>query len=139
MMPSHINVALDARQGSASVCALSLYWVFSDRERRAAPASQQEESPRDRFDRLAARWRDETALTSSTTRIVSHPAYLEIVGMGQEALPLIFEDLRKGPEHWAPALTAITGVQPITAAQAGDMQAIADAWLAWARIHNYLK
>lgn len=99
--------------------------------------SQQKESPRTRFRRLVSRWHDDTVFISSTAQIISHPAYLEIIDMDESALPLIFEELRNGTDHWGPALTAITGVRPVTAAQAGDMQAIADTWLAWARTHGY--
>lgn len=137
MTSSCISVAVDARRGSAAVSAERLYRVFSDRGKRAAPASQQKEPLRARFRRLVSKWQTQTALVSSTTQLISHPAYLEIIGMGDSALPLIFEELRKGPHHWGPALAAITGVQPITADQAGDMQAIADTWLAWARTHGY--
>lgn len=42
-----------------------------------------------------------------------HPAYQQIIGMGEKALPLILRDLRDRPTgHWFWALNAITGEEP---------------------------
>jgi len=62
-----------------------------------------------RFHSLIATWRRETALQSSVTAIAMHPAYQQIIGLGEPALPLIFGELRREPDHWFWALGAITG------------------------------
>ena len=41
------------------------------------------------FDELTALWRAETSHLSRLDKIVAHPAYLKIIGIGHEALPLI--------------------------------------------------
>ena len=93
-----------------------------------------------RFARLREEWQRDTLLTSSVTEMIAHPAYLGIIGMGQIAVPLILEDLLKNePDQWAPALTAITGADPVPAESYGDMQAIAEAWLRWGRLHGHLR
>ena len=43
-----------------------------------------------RVARLLARWRDETAYLSSSTRLTGHPAYLELIALGPTALPFLF-------------------------------------------------
>jgi hypothetical protein len=40
--------------------------------------------------------------------MVTHPAYQQIIGLGKEALPLLFGELRRAPDHWFWALRAIT-------------------------------
>ena len=67
------------------------------------------------FDTLATEWREEQSVLSSAREMAMHPAYLRIIGMGERAIPLILEDLRKSPDHWFIALHAITGVNPVGA------------------------
>lgn len=96
------------------------------------------ETAEQRVTRLLARWRDETAHLSSTTRITSHPAYLELIELGPLALPSIFRDLEKTDDgHLSRALTAITGAHPIPSDERGQIRKIAQAWLRWARENGY--
>jgi hypothetical protein len=76
------------------------------------PTAQQTESIEQKFQRLAAKWRAETGHFSSTSQMVNHPAYQEIIAMGQDVLPLLLRDLAKEPDLWFAALRAITGAQP---------------------------
>ena len=48
---------------------------------------------RERFKLLASSWADDADSLSSATRMASHPAYLEIMGMGQAAIPLLLSEL----------------------------------------------
>ncbi len=89
------------------------------------------------FDRLAAAWLEDTQVTSSLTRMVKHPAYQQIIAMGERAIPPILRDLDQDPKHWGPALHAITGVRPVPAEDAGKLKAVAKAWLQWARDNGY--
>jgi hypothetical protein len=84
-------------------------------------APQQAELERTFFD-LANRWRNETALLSSVTKIAMHPAYQRIIGMGPAALPLLLRELEQQPDHWFWALTAITGEDPVPPEDAGNME-----------------
>lgn len=96
------------------------------------------ESLRDRFARLAARWKDETGHLSSITPMVLHPAYQRIIEMGSAALPLILEDLSRTQDHWFWALQAITGEDPVSPGDRGRVPAMAAAWLAWGRARGLI-
>lgn len=91
------------------------------------------------FYQLAEQWREESAFVSSTTRIISHPAYLQIIAMGEVVVPLILKELQKEPGHWFHALHVITGASPESRRDAGDMKRLADAWIDWGIKHHYLK
>ena len=94
-----------------------------------------------RFCELVQQWHQERGGTSSISEMVACPSYQSIIGMGQAALPLIFDQLcreRTDPDHWHAALVAITGQNPVTNEAYGDLVAIANAWLSWARKTGYL-
>lgn len=86
----------------------------------------------ERFQRLASKWRDETAHLSSMTKLVMHPKYQSIVGLGPSVVPVLLRELRHNPDHWFWALQAITGEDPTRPEDAGDLQKMANAWLKWA-------
>jgi hypothetical protein len=93
-----------------------------------------------RFVSLAKRWRSETRLVNNVSRRTKHPAYQEIIAMGERAVPLILRDLAEnGPSDWFVAITAITGENPITEEMAGDMTLMTEAWLRWGTAMGYLK
>jgi hypothetical protein len=87
------------------------------------------------FGDLAEEWKSDTWHTSSVRRRISHPAYLKIIGMGKEALPFIFEDMRKEPSHWFWALEAIT--RENIAPEATSLSEVHNTWLDWAKSHGY--
>jgi hypothetical protein len=86
---------------------------------------------RNRFNKLVEKWKADTEPTSSISRIVSHPCYLKIIAMGEKALPLILESLADKPDHWFPALAAITDESPAEPGNSSD-EAV-KAWLDWGR------
>ena len=86
------------------------------------PASRQPEALDQRFTRLAAQWRSETALFSSVTEMAMHPAYQAIIGLGPEVVPLLIRDLAGQPSHWFWALKAITGIDPVAPADRGNVK-----------------
>ncbi|MCS6976086.1 MAG: hypothetical protein NZM31_03620 [Gemmatales bacterium] len=90
-----------------------------------------------RFADLVRQWKEATRFTSSITEMAMHPAYQQIIGMGREALPLIFEELRREPDHWFWALRAITGEDPVAPEDRGKLSAMTAAWLRWAEEHGY--
>jgi hypothetical protein len=103
----------------------------------SVPATQKAESVEQKFQRLAAVWRAETDYLSSVTKMVNHPAYQEIIGMGSDVVPSLLRDLQKEPEHWFAALRAITGAQPVPPEDRGQIGKMAEAWLRWAKEHGY--
>jgi hypothetical protein len=91
-----------------------------------------------RVARLLARWRQETAYTSSSTEMKSHPAYQELIALGPAALPALFRDLAQTHDgHLSKALTTITGAHPVPAEDRGKIRRVAEAWLGWARENGY--
>jgi hypothetical protein len=89
-----------------------------------------------KFREHASRWKRETRSCSSRTKMVEHPAYKEIVRMGQAALPFILKELRTDPHYWFPALQAITGEDPVPEADRGIVPKMTDAWLQWGQVHG---
>lgn len=82
-----------------------------------------------RFAELAARCRDQAGSIGEAA-VMQHPAWLEIVSLGEEAVPFMLELLeRDPPEAWFSALQRITKVNPVLA----GCMAPADAWLGWGR------
>jgi hypothetical protein len=89
------------------------------------------------FADLAQEWRDATVFNSSATAMAMHPAYQQIIGMGDAALPMIFQELRREPDHWFWALKAITGEDPVAESDRGQIDKMTTAWLNWADQHGY--
>jgi hypothetical protein len=84
---------------------------------------------------LLQQWHIERGSTSSATAMLMAPACQRIIGMGQDALPLILTQLKSegdDPDHWFWALWAITGANPVPAEVQGDTVKMAHAWLEWA-------
>ena len=90
------------------------------------------------FDRLAAEWKHETEHLSSSTAIVAHRAYQEIIGMGREAIPMILRDLEGTQAQWFSALRSIARESPIQPEDRGDIGAMAAAWLKWGKQRQYI-
>ena len=88
------------------------------------------------FERNRDRWLAETVASSSLEQMAMHPAYQEIIGLGEAALPLIFTELERRPAFWFWALAAITRHTPDH--EEGNFESAREAWLAWGREHEYL-
>jgi hypothetical protein len=100
----------------------------------APPAETMEQ----RVQRLLATWRDETAVISSSTALVAHPAYRELIALGRPALPYLFRDLEQTHDgHLSSALAAITGAQPVQPGDGGRIRLVAERWLNWARENGF--
>src|SRR5262249_162335 len=95
------------------------------------------ETVEQRFRKLETQWKDETGHLSSTTKIVNHPAFREIVGMGQAIMPLMLRDMEERPRLWVWALPEITGADPVPASDQGNIAKMTEAWLRWARENGY--
>jgi hypothetical protein len=91
-----------------------------------------------KFAEAAERWRSETKFLSSSTDIVLHPAYQDILGMGKKALPLIFRELASNGGRWFWALRHITGEDPVNEPDKGKTKVMTEAWLKWAKNNHYL-
>lgn len=102
------------------------------------PSSTQWAYPETRFLTLKKEWEDNTAYLSSMTKIVMHPAYQQIIGMGQIAIPLIFSAMGKNPDHWFWALRSITGKDPVLPEHRGRLKQMTEDWLKWGRENGYI-
>ncbi|MBV6519050.1 MAG: hypothetical protein HCAMLNBO_01805 [Candidatus Brocadia fulgida] len=102
------------------------------------PISTQHANPETRFLTLKAQWEADTAIFSFVTEIALHPAYQQIIGMGNTAIRLILLEMKKRPGHWFWALKSITGEDPVLPEQRGRMKEMAQAWLHWGKEHGYL-
>ncbi|HEB73148.1 MAG TPA: hypothetical protein ENI77_11105 [Nitrospirae bacterium] len=90
------------------------------------------------FQELKITWKNDTAHLSSPFDIAMHESYQRIMGMGEKALPLIFEEMTKEPDYWFWALRHITGENPTRIEHRGNMPLMTEDWLSWARSHSYL-
>lgn len=84
-----------------------------------------------RFLELKDEWLRDTAFHSSLYIIYNHPAYRQIIAMGQSILTFIFYDLRDNDNFWFEALTEITNENVITPEMQGNFSLIKNAWLRW--------
>jgi hypothetical protein len=75
----------------------------------------------------------QTANDSSMARIYSHPAFRQIVELGEAVLPFMYRHLAEEPELWAVALSIVTGADP--AADAGSPEEAIQAWGVWREAH----
>lgn len=80
-------------------------------------------------------WEKETAVLSSITAKIMHPAYLRIIGMGIGVLPLVFEQMKKKPGHWFVALSAITGENPVDSN--ADFATATEQWIDWGQSKGF--
>ena len=92
---------------------------------------------RERFQELADRWQEETIFLSNSEQVNAHPALQEIISMGQPATPLILETMRYQGGHWFEALQQITGADPVSPADYGNIAAMQNSWLQWGEDHGY--
>lgn len=91
-----------------------------------------------KFNKLVDEWRSGTGGLSSPRVISNHPAYLEIINMGEDVLPLIFEDFKNNGGWWFPALRKLTNVNPIPEYAKGNTKLNAEIWLKWGYEHGYI-
>ncbi len=91
------------------------------------------ESVEQRFRQLAAIWEAETLVLSNPNLITNHWAFQEIIRMGEPVVPLLLRDLEQEPHLWVWALPEITGENPVSPSDAGNIRKMSEAWLHWER------
>jgi len=101
------------------------------------PSAQSAKSIADRFGELSRAWEEATGHLSSMTAASNHPAYQEIIRLGQAVVPLLLRDLEENQGHWFIALREITSVNPIPPSAAGNIPEMVNAWLSWAKDNGY--
>ena len=93
----------------------------------------------ERFLELSKEWKSKTRHLSNVAQISLVFPYQKIIGMGPSVVPLILQELEKEPDHWFWALEAITGENPVTPIEAGDIEASAKAWIRWGKQNGFLQ
>jgi hypothetical protein len=85
-----------------------------------------------RFERLASNCAADSRYSSKFKTTLQHPAFREIVAMGQRAVPLILAYLRRNGDGfiWL-ALPEITGANPPIPEGRKGNQAVAPGWVGW--------
>jgi hypothetical protein len=92
----------------------------------------------DRFRTLLEQWTEETRLESNYSRLMLHPAYRKILGLGPQVVPLILHNLSNGSGPLLAALEDITGENPIPPEHENDARLMAQDWLEWGRRHGII-
>ena len=100
-------------------------------------ASPSVESIEQRFRRLESIWTAETGYLSAPSEIVNHPAFQEIIRLGDAVVPFMMRDLEERPRLWVWALSDITGADPVPAADRGNICKMSELWLRWGKEHGY--
>ena len=96
-------------------------------------AAPKPESVAEHLRRLEAQWKSDTEFLSDADKIIGHPAFRAIIGLGQEVVPLLLRDLQSQPSLWVWALPEITGEDPVPAGDSGNIHRMTAAWLQWGR------
>ena len=116
--------------------------VLKDSQRPARPIqaivsgrSSTFPGPQEKFRALADEWLD---YQSGRSRLnFSHPAYLQIIGMGTSAIPFLMQEIQERSGNWFEAIRSITGSSPVPADKRGDLEAVTEAWLKWGAENGY--
>jgi hypothetical protein len=86
---------------------------------------------------LAREWKEAVRLVSSFEKMILHPAYQRIIGLGPLAVPLLLREMAERPHHWHWALRSITGANPVKAEDEGNVKRMAHAWVQWGKAKGY--
>jgi len=103
------------------------------------PYSRKWSNPYARFHTLRKHWQLDTAVKSSISEIVMHPAYQQIIGMGPTAVPFILTEMQLSSDHWFWALRSISGDDPVESQHRGNIKKMTEAWLQWGRNQGYIR
>ena len=127
---SNFQVVVRSPTSSTGAAIISLANV-----RKATPIFR--EAVVSKFERLVAEWKFTKNQTNSGTEMFAHPAYLSIIGMGSEVVPLILREMEASVDHWFWALKAITEKDPVPPSHRGRLKLMSEDWLSWAKKQGY--
>jgi GAF domain-containing protein len=130
-------------QGIADLLAL-FFMKIKQEEMQLELSSLQEERKqslsrvRRKFEVLAKQWRRDTATFPILFDRLTHPSYQKIIGLGNEVVPILIEELNNRPDHWFWALEAIVGESPVPPAHHGIIKEMIEAWTRWGNEQGYV-
>ena len=95
----------------------------------------------EKFQKLIKKWETETTVISNVHEIYGNKHYQEIIKLGKDVVPLIFEEMRKKRYNfWFEALRQILGEGPeIPEKSRGRVVEMTDIWLKYAEENNLVK
>jgi hypothetical protein len=86
-----------------------------------------------RFQSLLKKCEESARFVSDLDIICSRPEFREIVEIGEDAVPLILDEIERSPNIFLlSALEEITGEDPISPEDYGDVEKMVASWLSWA-------
>ena len=86
----------------------------------------------EKFEILHKQWTEATCMQSSTARMARHPAYQEIISMGDDAVKIILNRFKDGKiDHYFFALNKITKALPVQEEHLGIINEMAKDWIKW--------
>jgi hypothetical protein len=85
------------------------------------------------FRRLLSAWKEEILFVSSMTAIEESAHYLDIIALGQAAVPLLLRELERDPDYLFTALQKITGEDPVPPEDRGNLSRMTEHWITWGR------
>lgn len=122
--------------GELSAAVSRAYGLSVDAFHETFPPSETARLER-QFRNLADEWKRDTAHFSRMSQRTTHPAYRQIVEMGDLVIPLVLEDLKNTTDHWFLALMELTGQNPVQKDDAGFVERMTEAWIQWAKKRGY--
>lgn len=117
----------------------SLTHLWLEYYRESSAMTYREAAMAEQFQTLADKWREFTRFRSSLTEITDNPVYRAIIQLGDDVVPLLLRELQRQPEPWFAALREITGEDPVSPSQRGDMRAMTQSWLRWGRQRRLIR
>lgn len=113
-------------------------WRIAERYSRWLIRTEPKDDLEETFHSLAKQWRKESSHLSSVTKIVMHPCYQSIIGLGRDVVPILLRQLQQEPDFWFWALSSITRENPISSEDEGNIRRMSNAWLEWGRRQGLL-
>jgi hypothetical protein len=102
----------------------------------AAEAAYRQPGHGPRVAALVSTWLRDTEFDSTSEKF-SHPAYKQIIELGEKAVPFLLAEMRDRPDQWSTALRTITGENPVPPEARGRLREIARSWVEWGRARGY--
>jgi len=88
---------------------------------------------------LKGKLENETKHISASIDVINHPAYQDIINLGDDVISILLEDMRVHHTHWFWALYKLTGENPVPPEDKGRIRKMIDAWLKWGKEHGYVQ
>ncbi|OFX20734.1 MAG: hypothetical protein A2033_03340 [Bacteroidetes bacterium GWA2_31_9] len=93
----------------------------------------------EQFEHLSSELLEEFMMVSSPSQIALHPFYQKIIAMGEKAIPFLIKKLDETPTMWFWALEEISGDNPVSVSDKGNIPLMVSLWKKWAKNKGYAK